>query len=90
MRNVHIVSWRRAELPVPGTADSRMASHISAGTAFSCAGESMLLALAPAETRDLTLVGPLQQQSVEVLEALAMRFGLLDSRDAMAAPKAAA
>ena len=71
MRNVHIVSLA-GRVPVPGTPDFAMASHIPAGTAFSCAGESMLLALAPSETRDLTLVGPLRERSVDVLEALAV------------------
>ncbi len=89
MRNVHIASLAGC-VPVPGTPDFAMASHIAAGTAFSCAGESMLLALAPSETRDLTLVGPLPEHSVDVLEALAVRFGLLEPTDPMAQRSVAA
>ena len=89
MRNVHIVSLA-GRVPVPGTPDFAMASHIPAGTAFSCAGESMLLALAPSETRDLTLVGPLRERSVDVLEALAVRFGLLEPTRLTAEREAAA
>ena len=89
MRNVHIVSLAGC-VPVPGTPGFAMASHIPAGTAFSCAGESMLLALAPSETRDLTLVGPLRERSVDVLEALAVRFGLLEPTRPMAEREAAA
>jgi hypothetical protein len=39
----------------------------------------MLLALAPQETADLVLVGPVKPRSVVVLEALARRWGLLDA-----------
>jgi len=55
-----------------------MASHIAPGIAFSCAGESMLLALAPQETADLVLVGPVKPRSVVVLER-SPALGLLDA-----------
>jgi acetylornithine/succinyldiaminopimelate/putrescine aminotransferase/acyl-coenzyme A synthetase/AMP-(fatty) acid ligase/predicted amino acid dehydrogenase len=83
IRNVQIVPLA-GRVPVPGTPDFAMASHIPTGTAFACAGESMLLALAPSETRDLTLVGPLRQRSVDVLEGLAVRFGLLEPTSPLA------
>jgi acetylornithine/succinyldiaminopimelate/putrescine aminotransferase/acyl-coenzyme A synthetase/AMP-(fatty) acid ligase/predicted amino acid dehydrogenase len=78
--HVHLASLA-GTITVPGTPDFAMASHIAAGTAFSCAGESMLLALAPIETGDLTLVGPVRERSIEVLEALAAKFGLLRRRE---------
>ena len=76
--HVHVVPLA-GNVTVPGTPDFAMASHIAPGTAFSCAGESMLLALAPEETADLILIGPVKPRSVVVLEALARRWGLLDA-----------
>jgi acetylornithine/succinyldiaminopimelate/putrescine aminotransferase/predicted amino acid dehydrogenase/acyl-coenzyme A synthetase/AMP-(fatty) acid ligase len=78
--HVHLASLA-GTITVPGTPDFAMASHIAAGTAFSCAGESMLLGLAPIETRELTLVGPVRERSIKVLEALATEFGLLRRRE---------
>jgi len=84
LSHVHVVPLA-GNVTVPGTPDFTMASHIAPGTAFSCAGESMLVGLAPEETADLALVGPVKQRSVMVLEALARRWGLLDAPPAAAA-----
>jgi acetylornithine/succinyldiaminopimelate/putrescine aminotransferase/predicted amino acid dehydrogenase/acyl-coenzyme A synthetase/AMP-(fatty) acid ligase len=84
LRHVHVVPLA-GNVTVPGTPDFAMASHIAPGTAFSCAGESMLVGLASEETSDLVLVGPVKQRSVVVLEALARRWGLLDAPPAAAA-----
>lgn len=75
--NVHVVGLA-GTVAVPGTPDFAMASHIAAGRAFACAGETMLLGLAPEETAGLSLVGPVCPASVDVLEGLADRWGLLD------------
>ena len=79
--NVHIVPLA-GTVAVPGAPDFAMASHIDAGRAFACAGETMLLGLAPEETADLTLVGPVHQTSVDTLERLAATWGLLDPAEA--------
>jgi len=76
--HVHVVGLA-GTVAVPGTPDFAMASHIAAGRAFACAGETMLLGLAPEETAGLSLVGPVCPASVDALERLADRWGLLDS-----------
>jgi len=76
MPNVHLVPLA-GTVTVPGTPDFAMASHIAQGTAFSCAGESMLLALAPHETADLECVGPVRDAAIEKFDELAQRFGLV-------------
>jgi hypothetical protein len=43
----------------------------------------MLLGLAPDETANLTLVGPVHQTSVDTLERLAATWGLLDPAEAV-------
>jgi hypothetical protein len=63
---------------VPGARDFCMASHIPLGTAFSCAGETMLLGLEPEATRDLALIGPVEERSVSRLEELAVRWSLIE------------
>jgi len=64
---------------VPGTPDFAMASHIAPGTAFSCAGEAMVLALSPAETANLELTGQVREPGVKLLEELAVRWNLIDA-----------
>ena len=80
--NVHIVPLA-GTVAVPGATDFAMATHIAPGRAFACAGETMLLGLAPEETANLTLVGPVHQTSVDTLERLAATWGLLDPAEAV-------
>jgi acetylornithine/succinyldiaminopimelate/putrescine aminotransferase/predicted amino acid dehydrogenase len=81
--HVHVVGLA-GTVAVPGTPDFAMASHIAAGRAFACAGETMLLGLAPDQTAGLRLVGPVCPASVDALERLADRWGLLDSAQDLA------
>lgn len=78
--NVHVVALA-GTVAIPGAADFAMASHIAAGRAFACAGETMLLGLAPEETRDLTLVGPVRETSVDTLDRLAATWGLFEQAE---------
>jgi predicted amino acid dehydrogenase len=80
--NVHIVPLA-GTVAVPGATDFAMATHIAPGRVFACAGETMLLGLAPEETANLTLVGPVHQTSVDTLERLAATWGLLDPVEAV-------
>ncbi len=73
--NVH-VARAAGTVRVPGTPDFVMASNIPAGRAFGCAAETLLLALAPEETRDLRLVGPIDSAAALLLERLAARAGM--------------
>ena len=65
---------------VPGAEDFVMASNIAPGTAFSCAAESMLVGAHRSETRQLTLVGPIDLSAMDSLEKLAEREGMLEPR----------
>ena len=76
LRNVRLVSLA-GNIAVNGTPDFVMASHIPTGTAFSCAGEAMLLGLAANETAGLDLRGSIRPENMNVLERLAERFGML-------------
>jgi acetylornithine/succinyldiaminopimelate/putrescine aminotransferase/predicted amino acid dehydrogenase/acyl-coenzyme A synthetase/AMP-(fatty) acid ligase len=78
LRHVHQVALAGC-VRVPGTPDFAMASHIAPGTAFSCAAEAMVLALSPDETAGLELTGPVRERSVNVLEDLAVQWGLIDA-----------
>jgi acetylornithine/succinyldiaminopimelate/putrescine aminotransferase/predicted amino acid dehydrogenase/acyl-coenzyme A synthetase/AMP-(fatty) acid ligase len=82
--NVHVAP-AGGTVRVPGTPDFVMASHIPAGRAFGCAAEALLLALEPAATRDLRLVGPIDPDAAHRLERLAERAGMLGTCRAGAA-----
>jgi len=79
LRNVHLAP-AGGTVRVPGAADFVMASHIPTGRTFGCAAEAMLLALEPAATRDLRLVGPIDPDAARLLEQLAERAGMVEAR----------
>ena len=64
-------------VPVPGEPGFRMAVTAPAGRAFCCAAEAMVLGLEPDRTRALSLLGPVDSQSAELLGTLAAEHGLL-------------
>lgn len=74
MKNVHVIPFA-GTLRVPGEAGFSMASHISPGTAFSCAAEVMLMGLEPEETADLQLTGTIDPFAVQKLDELARKHG---------------
>lgn len=76
--HVRVVSLA-GTVDIPGAPDFVLAGHIPAGTAFACAGETMLLGLAPEETSALRLIGAIDPTNVTRLEALAERYGMLGS-----------
>jgi hypothetical protein len=71
-------------ISVAGTPDFVMAAHIEPGTAFSCAGEAMLLGLAPEETCHMSLIGPIEPSNIHVLDQLAERHYFYDLLEAVA------
>lgn len=77
LENVHIIPLAGA-LALPGEPDFVMASHIETGTAFCCAAEAMLLGLAPPSlVESLSLLGPVEPRTVDVLANLADQHGFL-------------
>ena len=66
-------------VPVPGEPTLRLSAHTAPGTLFCCAAEALCLALAPDETASLRLTGDVDPVSVRVLEAVAVRHGLLSA-----------
>jgi acetylornithine/succinyldiaminopimelate/putrescine aminotransferase/predicted amino acid dehydrogenase len=78
MPGVTIVPFAGA-VAVPGAPAFVVASHISPGTAFSCAAEAMLLGLEPEATAGLRLVGPIEARSIDVLDALGEKHGFFDT-----------
>jgi acetylornithine/succinyldiaminopimelate/putrescine aminotransferase/acyl-coenzyme A synthetase/AMP-(fatty) acid ligase/predicted amino acid dehydrogenase len=76
--NVHRVDFAGI-VSVNGTPDFAMAAHIEPGTAFSCAGETMLLGLALKETRHMDLVGSIDPGHTQVLDQLAECHGFYDA-----------
>jgi acetylornithine/succinyldiaminopimelate/putrescine aminotransferase/predicted amino acid dehydrogenase/long-subunit acyl-CoA synthetase (AMP-forming) len=80
LKNVHVVPAAGA-VALPGEPDFVMASHISPGTAFCCAAEAMLLGLAAPSTLDnLSLLGPIDPKTVDILTKLAQQNGFLPQR----------
>jgi acetylornithine/succinyldiaminopimelate/putrescine aminotransferase/predicted amino acid dehydrogenase/acyl-coenzyme A synthetase/AMP-(fatty) acid ligase len=77
MRNVKQLPLA-GTVTVPGTPDFSLASHIRSGTAFACAGEAMLLGLAPSETSNMRFTGAIDPCNVARLEQLAIRFGMME------------
>ncbi|RLB63478.1 MAG: hypothetical protein DRI90_06765 [Deltaproteobacteria bacterium] len=74
MDNVHVIPLA-GTVAVPGATDFVNSSHTPVGTAFCCAAEVMLLGLEPQRTAELSLVGKVEQESVQVLDALAEQHG---------------
>jgi acetylornithine/succinyldiaminopimelate/putrescine aminotransferase/predicted amino acid dehydrogenase len=60
---------------VTGTPDFVMAAHIEPGTAFCCAGETMLVGLALDATHQMELVGPIDPCQANILDRLAEQHG---------------
>lgn len=64
---------------IPGAPDLVLSSHTPPGTAFCCAAEAMLIGLEPEATAGLRLTGPVEPRSMEVLDRLGQKHGLLSA-----------
>jgi len=82
LENVHIIPLA-GTLLLPGEPDFVMASHIHPGTAFCCAAEAMVLGLAPPSlVESLSLLGPVEPRTVDVLAKLADQHGFFSGLSA--------
>jgi acetylornithine/succinyldiaminopimelate/putrescine aminotransferase/predicted amino acid dehydrogenase/long-subunit acyl-CoA synthetase (AMP-forming) len=75
-------------ITLPGAPDFAMSPGISAGTAYGCAAEAMLIALEPEATAGLQLTGPGDVRSVRLLDRLAEENGMLSRFSGPARAKA--
>jgi acetylornithine/succinyldiaminopimelate/putrescine aminotransferase/predicted amino acid dehydrogenase/long-subunit acyl-CoA synthetase (AMP-forming) len=77
LKNIYVIPIAGA-VALPGEPDFVMASHIPAGTAFCCAAEAILLGLAaPSAIDSLSLLGRIDQTTVDTLTKLAKQNGFL-------------